>query len=104
MRSKYIGVIVASMLAVACSSGAAQASSPGDRDAVSLANEVNVASRGDGSPDDTTPAGARNAANVICAQRRSNATNAQLIAEFGGNPSAVVYVTRAEYHFCPEYS
>jgi hypothetical protein len=54
-------------------------------------------------PDDTTPYQARNGAIVICAQRRGNFSERELITQFGGNASAAVIVTRAEYHFCPEY-
>jgi hypothetical protein len=93
--------------------GTANASSPGDQDAASYAAEMNAASRSDGLPDDTTASQARNDGILICGMRsgqfsgpnhRAPFTQRELITQFGDNPSAAVIVTRAEYHFCPEYS
>jgi hypothetical protein len=97
-----IGAIITGALS-ASSAVASATASPGDQDAVGYATEMNAASRIDGLPDDTTPYQARNGAIVICAQRRGNFSERELITQFGGNASAAVIVTRAEYHFCPEY-
>lgn len=53
-------------------------------------------------PDDTTAGQARNGAIAIC-EMRGKLSERELINQFGDNPSAAVIVTRAEYHFCPEY-
>jgi|SRR5271168_384379 len=108
-------LIVATLAAGALAASSAVASavgSPGDQDAVRYATEMNAASRADGPPDDTTPYQARNNGAVVCHMRHGDIrgpkhlapfTGRELIAQFGGNHSAFVMVTRAEYHFCPQY-
>lgn len=102
-----IGAIITGALAV--SSGVASASA-GDEDATAYAAEMNAAATN--ASDHVTATQARNNATLVCGMRSGHLsgsahpnpfTEDELIAQFGGDHVATVWVTRGEYHFCPEY-
>ena len=101
-----IGAIITGALA-GSSAVASATGSQGDQDAVAYAAELKAAAPSDGL-EDTTPIQARNIAWVVCGQRKGGYSEREVIAQMTGpqqpHQYAVVLVTRAEFHFCSEYS
>jgi hypothetical protein len=82
--------------------------SPGDQDSASYLAEIKAAAT-DSSEHVDTVTQAHNNGVIWCSMRAGTSgfpryTEADLIRQLGGDHWATVMVTRAEYHFCPEYS
>jgi hypothetical protein len=107
--ASLVGLVAAGAISAAALAPTAQAS--GDQDAVSYAAEMNAAATS--APDYVTATQAANNAALVCMMRSGEIsgpahpkpfTEAEVIAQQGGDHWATVMVTRGEYHFCPEYS